>query len=180
MQQQNLLLLFPTHNWWILKRVLVFIDKKYQKKVINLSGLVSHIQWSIKSSLNPVIYYSTEYFILVLKILKKYGFIFNYYLIPDIFYKNFLKYNYKIDFYPRLIFIFLKNLRPGLKALTKFKLISKPHRQIYLTYSQLNKLILFKSGTTINIYLLNTTKGLLTHTTALKYKIGGNLLCFVN
>jgi ribosomal protein S8 len=180
MIQNELIILFPAHNLRILKRVLVFIDKKYQKKVINLSGLVSHIQWAIKSSLNPVIYYSTEYFILLLKILKKYGFIFNYYFIPEIFYKNFLKYNYKTDFYPRLLFIFLKNSKLNVKALTKLKLISKPHRQIYLTYTQLNKLILFKNGTNINIYLLNTTKGLMPHTVALKYKIGGNLLCLVN
>jgi ribosomal protein S8 len=62
-------------------------------------------------------------------------------------------------------------------SLTKHcKLISKPSRAFFISY---RALLLLQKRTAASTYLVATTKGLITHESAINYKIGGLLIGFV-
>lgn len=158
-------------------QILTFVDKKKTKKLINLSELINKLKQALKTSSTYTIYYVNNYFINFLNLLKKHGYIFNYFIIPEVFFKDYLKFGYKEKFYNRLALIFFSGYKLEEVSLKIIKLVSKPSRQIYIDYVALNKLVFHKNTT--SLYVLNTTKGLIGHTEALQHKIGGNLMCVV-
>jgi ribosomal protein S8 len=95
---------------------------------------------------------------LILRFFKKINFISNFFL-----FKTTNKYYFKI--YP----FYFKNL----KIIKKFYLVSKPSRLFFLSLKAA-QLLLKKSGS--SIYLLSTTKGILTLNEALKKKTSGFLI----
>ena len=59
----------------------------------------------------------------------------------------------------------------------KFKILSKPSRQIFISMSQLNYLI--NNNVNDSIFILNTPYGMMTHKTAQLKKTGGKLICIL-
>jgi ribosomal protein S8 len=160
-----------------LMQILTFVDKKHTKKVISLNGLVNKMQQALHKRSTHTLYYVNNYFIELLNLLKKQGYIFNYFIIPEVFFSSYLKFGYKEDFYSRLALIYFSGYKSEDISLKRIKLISKPSRQIYISYPALTKLVPFKNVSCT--YILNTTKGLVSHTEALQHKIGGNLVCAI-
>lgn len=179
MESQKLLplTLFGRSSILTLMQILTFVDKKRVKKVINLIGLIEKLKHALKTKSIYTVYYANDYFIQFLNLLKTHGYIFNYFIIPESFFKDYLKFGYKEDFYSRLVLVYFSGYKTEEVGLKHIKLISKPSRQIYITYASLTKLVLYKNVTCT--YILNTTKGLVSHTEALQYKIGGNLICAI-
>ena len=52
------------------------------------------------------------------------------------------------------------------------KLITKKRKNLYLTHKQILNLT-----TSLNLYIISTSKGIVTHKQAIKNKQGGELLC---
>nr|QHD45144.1 30S ribosomal protein S8 [Codium fragile] len=93
----------------------------------------------------------------IIQILKKEGFIHSYSIIS-----------------PQIIQIELKYTHTQKAILLNLKRISTPGRRIYIKAKEMP--ILFGG---LGIYILSTSKGLLTNKEAQKYNIGGELLCSV-
>lgn len=96
----------------------------------------------------------------IVTILKKLNLIYKYTLINK---KNFILINVNLYFY--------KNNPTS----SSFKIISKPSKNFFLSYKSL-RLLTKKSGN--SVFLLSTTKGILTHTEAVKWKTSGFVICF--
>lgn len=93
----------------------------------------------------------------IIHILKKEGFIHSYSVIE-----------------PNVLQIHLKYQQNKKTVLMNLKRISTPGRRIYV---QAKKIPILFGG--LGIYILSTSKGLLTNKEAQKYNIGGELLCSV-
>lgn len=179
MKTQNLIptTMFGRSSILTLMQILKFVDKKKAKKVISLAGFINKLKQAIRAKSTFTICYANTYFINFLNLLKKHGYIFNYFIVPDIFFKEFLKFGYKDHFYSKLVLVYFTGYKSEEISLKNIKLISKPSRQVYVSYASLTKLVPFKNVSCT--YFLNTTKGLISHTDALQHKIGGNLVCVV-
>lgn len=169
--------MFGRSSILILMQILTFVDKKRTKKLINLNGLVTKMQQALNKRSTFTLYYVNNYFVVLLNLLKKQGYIFNYFLVPVAYFASFLKFGFKEDFYSRVALIYFSGYKSEEISLKRIKLTSKPSRQIYITYATLSKLVPYKNVSCT--YILNTTKGLISHTEALQYKIGGNLVCAI-
>jgi ribosomal protein S8 len=123
------------------------------------------------------VYYITNYFTRLLMLLKEFGYIFNFFHIPSVTFKKYLKFGYKKIFYDRIMLIFFSLLENKKLALNTLKVFSKPSRQLYLTYWALKNIIANKDSK--YLYVLNTTKGILGHKKVLQNQIGGNLIFLV-
>ena len=62
----------------------------------------------------------------------------------------------------------------GLPVISEIKRISKPSRRLYYGVSELRP---YKNG--FGVYLLSTSKGVITDRTARKLNVGGELLCSI-
>jgi small subunit ribosomal protein S8 len=62
----------------------------------------------------------------------------------------------------------------GLPVISEIKRISKPSRRLYYGVSELHP---YKNG--FGVYLLSTSKGVITDRTARKLNVGGELLCSI-
>ncbi len=159
-------------------QIVNFVDKKKEQKKINLYEFhKSLIQSSLKKQITAVCYVN-KYLINLLNLFKKVGLIQAYYHIAPIFFKNFLRFGYKQTFIKKIVIIFfIQKQNSGRLYLPKLLIISKPSRQIFITYKKLLELNHHHPATTF--FFLNTTHGLITHLEALQKKIGGNLICIV-
>lgn len=59
---------------------------------------------------------------------------------------------------------------------TNLKIISKPSKKIYISYTALR---LLSKRTGRSIFLISTTNGIISHHTALKYKLSGIIIGFI-
>jgi small subunit ribosomal protein S8 len=96
----------------------------------------------------------------VVKILKDEGFIKNFKVVTD-------------DHEHEMIRIFLK-YDANKKAFIHIKRVSKPGRRVYVGIDRIPSVM---SG--LGISILSTPKGILTDKSALKAKVGGEVLCYV-
>lgn len=160
----------------LLLRILIFCDKKKQtKKQITIYSLFNHLQQGIIKKSPIIVTYINSYIIAFLNLLKKTGFIRSYYLVPGKLIKPFLQYGYKPFIHEHIAVIYLHNNQIKLENALTITFISKPKRQIFITYKKLIALSKTQQGSTI--ILINTVFGLITHTEALQKQIGGQLLC---
>jgi ribosomal protein S8 len=167
-------------NLLVKKQIIQLFDKTKKKHLINIYAFFSHLKNNLNKKLPLAVFYFTPYFQYILQILKDEFFIFNYFKIPlTLIPENFLTKKINKKFLKNLICVVFKpvNLFGNLNILTNITLISSPSRTIFITYSQLNKLV---QNNTNSLFFLNTTEGLLSHKNALKKKIGGSLLCKIN
>lgn len=160
-----------------LQQILTFVDKKNAKKVISIAGLIAVMKQALEKKLYHAAYFSNKKILAFLNVLKEKGFIFNYHIVPPIFFKCFLVFGYKPIFHKQVVFIYFRKSPQFGEGLVNIKLISRPSREVYITYQELVNLN--KHNFASIIYFLNTTKGVLSHIEAINYKIGGKLICAV-
>lgn len=90
--------------------------------------------------------------------------------VLDIFYKNGLISGYSVYDTKRLK-VFISYLPNGVALAGSLRVISLPSRRVYVTWK---KLVNYYSGI---FCLVSTSKGLLTGTEAIRFKVGGELVC---
>ncbi len=95
----------------------------------------------------------------ILKIFLREGFIKKYYLLNDSINKKIL---IKLKYFT------------GLPVISKIKRISRPGLRIYLSF---NKLPLVKSG--LGVFIISTSKGVLSDKEARLLKVGGEVICYI-
>lgn len=89
------------------------------------------------------------------------------------FLKNYVVLRKNNSFFIRFTIFFYKNTT----YYHNIRLISTPSRRFFISLKALHKL---KYATRSSVYILSTSKGLITHDEAILYKIGGLLLCAIN
>ena len=117
-----------------------------------------NIATSHKKLLIKIVY--TKKILTFLKLLKKINLIHNYIILKE-----------GKNFFVKICPFYFKNL----KIVKTFRLLSKPSRAYYIS---LKAIRLLKKRTGAAVYLISTSKGILTHTTALKKNLSGFLLGF--
>jgi len=158
-----------------INQILIFIDKKYRKKLINIYGLLNQFKQALYKKKLYCIYFETPYIIKFLELLKLNYIIFNYYSISASYFKIFLLFNKTYFFLNRLLIIYfytIENLNNMI-----IKIISKPSRFIYVKWKNLCRLV--RNDEKEYLYIINTTLGLITHIQAKHFKIGGQLVCLI-
>jgi small subunit ribosomal protein S8 len=75
----------------------------------------------------------------------------------------------------KMLKVYLKYSSNGTPSFKDIKLLSKPGKTSYLSYSQLAKL-----AQGVGVFIISTNQGLLTSNACLERKIGGNILCYIN
>jgi len=158
-----------------INQILIFIDKKYRKKIINIYGLLNQIKQAVYKNKIYCVYFRTAYILKFLILLKTNNIIFNFYNIPVSFIKVFLLFNKTYTFLNRLVLIYFHFTRNTNDLIIKS--ISKPKRFIYITWVNLYQLS--KHDEKEHLYILNTSHGLITHYQAHKLKLGGQVLCVI-
>ena len=160
------------------QKLKTFINKTSEKRIVSFAGLVAKLRQAIRNQDKYFIYFVSKKIIVFLKLLQEQGLIYNFYQLPD----KALSQDNRLQLGPvfniRLVVVHLKiagSFGPALKTLN---VLSVPSRSVTITYQQL----LSKSNMAgpSTLYVLNTLKGLLTHTVALQYRIGGEVLCQIN
>jgi ribosomal protein S8 len=125
-----------------------------------VSFLINHIKMnSAKKNLKFELLYTKKLF-LFLKFLKNINYIYKF----NIFLKNKKLYV--------MIFLYYFN---KLSLVNNFKVISKPLKSYFISFSSL---LLLTKRTSNSVYILSTSKGFLTHNEALYQRTGGILLGF--
>jgi small subunit ribosomal protein S8 len=106
----------------------------------------------------------------------------SYVLLPkNIFFLKFLKLLFLEGFVSRILVtnskkikVYLKYCSKGSPSFKKIKFLSKPGKIQYSSYKELSKL-----STGVGLIIVSTNKGLLTHHSCIKLKIGGTILCYI-
>ena len=106
----------------------------------------------------------------------------NYVIFPkNIFFLNFLKLLFLEGLISRIFFlksgkikVYLKYCSKGTPSFKKIKFLSKPGKNTFTSYKELTK---YSIG--VGLVIISTNKGLLSHSSCIKYKIGGKILCYI-
>jgi len=141
-------------------------------------GLVAKFKQAVRNHDNYFIYFANKKLITFLTLLQEQGIIHNFYRMPDAALSEDNSLQIGPAFNARLIVVHLKTNGPFGPALKNIHVFSVPSRNVTVTYQQL----ILKSNAAGDsaIYVLNTPKGLLTHTAALQYRVGGEIICKIN
>lgn len=70
--------------------------------------------------------------------------------------------------------VFLKYSSNGTPSFKEIKFLSTPGKNSYMTYIQLAK-----AASGFGLVIVSTNKGLMTHHSCIKFKIGGTALCYI-
>lgn len=159
-----------------IQHILFFVDKKNKKKLINLFSFISQIKMAILKKRSFFIFYKNKYIIIFLNLLKKFGLIFNYFLLCSSLIFPFLYFSKFYFFISNLLIIFFRQTLSTFSMINKIKLLSKPSRYLYISFKNLTNITTIKNNF---IFFLNTNIGIMSHFEALRLKIGGNLLCLI-
>jgi len=124
-----------------------------------LSDSVARIRNGYTSKLKKVYLLRSKFIIKVLDLLLKEGFIFSYSILND---KN--------------LVVYLKYFSNGSSIINDIKLISKPSIKHYVTVKDLWVL----NRNYSRVFVISTTKGLLTSKEALNNNVGGKLLFYIS
>ena len=156
------------------QKLVQYLNKKHTKRTISFFGFVAKLQQALKNRDSYFVYYVNNRIHEFLKVLMACGFVQAYYLAPQEVQEVKLAPYFK----QRALLVYLKPSNKFGTALSSLKLFSVPSRSTTITYAQLVTKAL--GAGTAKQYMLNTSKGLLTHTRALQYKVGGELVCEIN
>jgi ribosomal protein S8 len=121
--------------------------------------------------------YVNDYLLSVLQLFKKLGFVYDYYVLPETYYNVLSLCNLSPAFSNRLCVVYLRYSNEHGLSLRNVKLLSKPSRQLYVSLGGLRKMV--KPSSVAEIYVLNTAKGVMTHSEALREHVGGNIIALV-
>lgn len=148
---------YINQNSSLSKNLFKMILKKKFFSIFFFFGLVNA---AYKNQLNYCVYFFNNYILNLLKLLKYLNLIFNYYTV--------ISANIKIN---RLVVVYFNNT---IRKKQLIKALSSHSRYIYISVKKLHYLA--KNNKKI-LFILNTSKGLMSHIEALKLNIGGQLLC---
>ena len=95
----------------------------------------------------------------------------------DFLVRNGYIYGYNFEINNSLFLVFLKYDNSFVPIIKNLLLYSKPGKKVYISIYKLKALVFLNKT---SLFLLSTTKGLLTHNEAILYKIGGKLLVKLN
>jgi ribosomal protein S8 len=146
-----------TENPWVSSSILL-LNKKIKTIMKLFCNLIVQLKMSFKSHQKYII------------------------LPKNIFYLKFLKILFLEGFISRIVFInsqnkikiYLKYNSDGASTFKEIKILSSSSKNLYLSYKQLTKLT---HG--LGVFFISTNKGLLSHHSCLKLKIGGTALCYI-
>ena len=121
--------------------------------------------------------YINDYLLSALQLFKKQGFIYDYLVLPESYYNVLSLCGLSPAFSSRLCVVYLRYSNEHGLSLRNVKLLSKPSRQLYVSLDGLKKLV--KPNSVAEVYVLSTSKGMMTHSEAIKANIGGNVIALV-
>lgn len=121
-------------------------------------NLTSKLQTSIQSHQNYVILPKNTLYFKFLKLLFLEGFISSIVLHGSEKVKVNLKYSSN-----------------GIPSFKKIKFLSKPGKNCFMSYNELSKLALG-----VGLVVVSTNKGLMSHHSCIKLKLGGTALCYIS
>jgi ribosomal protein S8 len=157
------------------QKVLTFVNKAGEKRLTTFSGLVAKLQQSLDNGEEQFVYFANKKLIAFLTLLRDSGVIHNFHVIKRAAQWRGLGVYLSPAFDSRILVVYLKTEDKNGPALRSFKLFTVPSRQVAISYTQLVEKAKVAGPSTL--YVLNTPKGLLTHIVALRYKIGGEVVC---
>lgn len=132
-----------------------------------VSDSFARIQNGLKANLFSVEILNSIYIENILKVLYEEGYILGY------------TFNKTNNLLQKTITVLLKYDIFGKPLITKITTISTPGLRKYVTVKEL--ISLRKQNITLNkMYLLSTSKGILSDVNAIKYNLGGELICKIN
>lgn len=159
-------------------RIIFFFDKKYSKKIIGLFTFISLYNQATLSKKGFFFSITNSFLVSLLVILRVIGCIFDFFFVPSSLFDNLLLFGKKVLLLQSMVLVYLNRNKEFLNGFQKIKIISKPCRQVYVSYKLFKKI--YGSPTLRQkLFVLTTVCGLLTHTEVLKKKIGGTLLFMV-
>lgn len=130
-----------------------------------LSNFLSHIKNSQNNKILITIINQSKIIISILNILQELGYIRGYRLI-------------NINYIPKIeILLKYKNQIPVIKNII---IISKPSKRIYISIDELYNKYMSTDTSVDKIYILSTSKGIMTHLKAYNLNIGGEIICCIN
>ena len=170
-----------------LQIALALLNKKHTKHLVSLNGFCVQTNLAKQKLFSYVtinadtemcyIYYANNLIFEVLKIIKKNGYIFNYYKVPFQLFEGYLI--HKKFFKPPLVIVYFNyNFFGGENAFETLKLLSIRHSQKFLTKNECIKMGI-KVGELSPVYILSTIQGLITVQQAVQNRIGGKLLLYL-
>lgn len=133
----------------------------------SLSNFFSHLKSGHMGRILVIEHARTRAIVSILDVLQEDGYIRGYRFKPD---------------NPRKIEILLKykNQKPAINQIIR---LSKPSRRVYLSADQLSKNFLASGRGSFffmqGLFILSTSKGIMSRSAALKLNVGGELLCHV-
>lgn len=143
-------------------------------KPVSLVTLANSLNLAVRHNKTFTVVYVNDYLVSLLQLFKKSGFIYDYFVLPEGYYKAFSVCELSPAYASRVCLIYLRYNQEHNPSLHSVKLLSKPSRQLFVTWDSLRKLV--RPNQITEVYVLNTVKGLMTHPEALQAQIGGNLI----
>jgi len=126
-----------------------------------IADMLTRIRNAIKAGHPLVDVPSSKMKVAIVRILKDEGFIKNYKINDD---KR-----------QKILRIYLKYSEENIPAIVSLKRISKPGRRVYIKAEDLSPVL-----NNIGIWILSTSKGIVTNKTAKKLNVGGEVLCEIS
>lgn len=152
-----------------------FAGKKYEKRLASFEGFIAKFQQALDNRDSTFFYYVNKKLMPFLDLLYKVGLVHSYQIVP----KNVQFQHYHLSLSPnfdnRLLVVYVKESQSYALAWHTFRRVSLPSRQVSVQYPQI--LAKIKTAGAATIYVINTSKGLLTHKEALQHRIGGVIVC---
>jgi small subunit ribosomal protein S8 len=155
-----------------------------------LSNFFSHVKNAQQSRILIIEYPQSKIILSILNILQECGYIRGYRIFNSN--NNILIKNKNFNFSQIEILLKYKNQKP---AINKIIRISKPSKRVYLSVKKLSHILTKKTSNITQltrnekissllfmkgILILSTSQGIMTHLTAYKLNIGGEILCHIS
>lgn len=156
-------------------RLVYFFDKHYSKKVFRIDMLISFFNQAVNARKNFFFSLINKFLFHVLLVLRQIGCLVDFFFVPRSLFLNRLLFTTKFFLDTTLVLAYLNKTLEVIGTFQKIKILSKPSRQVYVSYRNLKK-IYISAQVEQRVFVLTTNQGILTHTEALKKKIGGTLL----
>jgi len=146
-------------------------------KQVSIYSLMNSLNMAIKHNKVFTVCYVNDYLLSILQLFKKQGFVYDYLVLPESYYNVLSLCGLSPAFSNRLGVVYLRYSNEHGASFCNVKLLSKPSRQLYVSVEGLRKMI--KADSVAEVYVLNTVKGVMVHSEAMKEKIGGNVIALI-
>lgn len=163
------------HSTFKKNKIVTFASKKNEKRITTLSGFMAKLQQSIDNNEEQFVYYATKKLLPLLVLLREKGIIQNFHTLTSGLVRKECSLSLSPSFQARVLVVYLKTADKYAPALRNIKMLTVPSRTVSMSRTELLKKVLAAGPATW--YVLNTSRGLLTHMEALHYQIGGEVIC---